>query len=264
MSTATLEREQAIGTLFNLEHNLTEYNQLVGHKYSHTMTELEGYAKPSEKYNTSFEEKPTRFSRDMLQEYARPTKPNIVQTQPQTFRPKIVAPEIEVELKNSLILEEPVAETIPFSVHAFEEETVKATDVAPAQKYITSIKLNPAGMVAVVSFIAVTVMILAFIIANGIKIGANSANISAIESENAILATQVSAQAAENAEFVANYEAWFLQENGMTLEQYMDIAGFVPVATAPAPEVAAWTPIGNLDESTNLFDILSKFFSNWF
>jgi hypothetical protein len=274
MTTAT-----ATETLFNLDHNLAEYNTLVGHKYSQTMTELQSYAKPSEKYTAG-----TTFSRDSLTEYAAVPKPTAKTAEPQTFRPKIFDTDmVEIDfsspglpLKNNnlnsyakfgdMIVNEPIENIenlendLPFSVR----DEVAEISKAPARDQVMNFKLTPVGMCAVISFIVASVMVLAFIIVNGIKIGANAANITAITNENAALISQIAAVNAENAAFAASYEEFFLATHGITMAEYMDANGFVPVEFDTIPAISAWAPAANADSSTNLFDILSKFFTKWF
>jgi len=131
------------------------------------------------------------------------------------------------------------------------------------------IRLNAVGMVAIVSFLCVAVMVIAFIVANAITISGNAAAISGLSTSNASIAQSVAAAQAGNAELYANYEA-YLAEQGflpadMTLEDYLLSTGeYSYVAAEAMPVVAAWTPKGNPDASTNIFDAICKFLNSIF
>jgi hypothetical protein len=300
-----LEKEYATHKLFNLEHNLTEYNRLVGEngayhdKISMGAAALDGYAKPSEKFNrpsesfNKLEEYSAPFQsanetfltqKPVFEKYAAPktafdSSPCIpVQLESYarpvfgTFRPKIVENELTY---NDFGTAAPTAKQpelvaeVNFDVLRDEHKYAhRETDIDAGidTQNFTRLKLSPVGMVAVISFLAVAVMIIAFVIANSIAIGTNSAKIENLSAQNSTLSGQIVAQNAANASFLEHYGSYYLADKGMTVEQYIAANGYTTenITASAIPAGEAWTAQGNPDASSNLFDWFSKMLSKIF
>jgi len=241
-----LEYEKPATTLFNLDHNLEEYNRLVTEKYN------DGVPVTLDAYETAPRPNNVVTFRPELEQYVSRVKP--------AFNP-IVADRYD------LIIEEKQPEPAPVAMRSVRDE-VETEEVAEnVEQFQTSFKLNAVGMVTVVSFIAVTVMIIAFIIANGITISSNAMKISTLQTANTTLSSQLAQVTAENQLFYQSYQEYVLANasvENLTFTEYLETLGYAPVTATPVAPVIALTPQANLDHSTNLFDTICAFLSKIF
>jgi len=236
---------------FDLYDNLTEYNELVSTKYQDAPV-LDAY-----------QSAPSRQDDMMsisLEQYDAPEPA-------QTFAPKIIEDYvkpgvahrnlIDVSTSGFLIDEiEAVDEPVTQSVREVEEETTT--------QFNTRFKLNNVGMVAVISFIAVTLLVLAFIIANSVSIGRADSRISALQAQNA---TDAAALAAKQAEIAQLYqqrgdiikemiEEGLQPDDWEFLGQPQDIVQNVPNGS--------WNNAPKSNGGGGFFDAIARFFNSLF
>ena len=289
----TLEYEDYETTQFNLANNLKEYNQVIrGPRYAGNEAVLEGYT-PARSYgNVATEEieldgyaPAQRYSYESVNEeldsyapasrydwgasteeavldsYAARPEPTVREAQ--SFRPRIMECEQILGIKSNkgLPTVEAKYELLNFNKPMAEAEVeVEAkNEVAENVEYFTRVKLNAVGMVSVVSFVAVTLLVLSFIILNAVGISAGAARIATLEksvaTQSAALESVVAGNAATKSALDATLTEGYFITNGYTE------AGVTEVTLEPAP---AWTPLTNSTKSTSFFDALSKFLSGIF
>jgi hypothetical protein len=201
--------------------------------------------------------------------------PHAAQANETTFRPKLFhtpIDEIDYRLLNPrheelIIQPELVVET--------EVETTAEVYQEQEQEYTTKFKLNSVGMIAVVSFIAVTVMVVAFIIANSIAISGSATRIANLRASNATNTARVQAlqnqnQAAQiDQQYYADqrFENRVINTDGTITVQNSDgtytILHPAEVITIP-PNQPTWTAPADTTPRTSFFDRLSRFFSRLF
>ncbi|MCL2228544.1 MAG: hypothetical protein FWC00_01800 [Firmicutes bacterium] len=277
-----------MSTTFDLKYNLTDYDELVGSKYSDAPAledyptedtvltaspvvgiELEEYVSP--RANTRTYEPVTTFAPKILEEpsvptqfesYAVPTKQYSTSNDTEYALPGLP------ESHSNYIIED-VRKSYPTRRHDTEVDVQSNTRIQPdaytsvdtETNFETRIKLNSVGMVAVVSFIAVTIMILSFIIANGIAISAGSSAISTLQAENAALTQSLSAAQAESS---AAYQAATNAARELVADGAAAANGFSPVGPVQTIPPSNWTPAPNPDVSSNFFDRVAQFFNRLF
>jgi hypothetical protein len=335
MSTFTQSRiEYDEGHMFDLNHNLAEYEQLVENKYvgsdvleeyaprgsnrsSRGAQALDDYLVSSNAKNriddfssrASFAvdldtyEKPTRNASHLFpsEQFRRPSEtysapaPELTSYQKPTatgrstsFHEELFDTSLDevdyAALSKPKEMEKRAAEIVidvnlanerAEAKETFYEKHEKTENPKDNAEYITSYKLNNVGMVAVVSFIAVTLLVIAFIIMNSVNIVGNSMAINNLAAQNSALSMQIStatganAAAAEGnlvAEF-AKYGIIIESANSVTAEQAAQYAikkDYVMATVNPPIVTEAWTAQTNPDASSNFFDKVSKFLSKLF
>jgi hypothetical protein len=222
--------------VFNLQHNLAEYNDFVANKYESKVAALDAYDIPSPpSVNVNFNERKTYAANVLgLDKYGIKDE-----------HKQLIA---EIKVRDEDIEPEPV----------IEKTVDRAEEIESDIGFTTHLKLNAVGMIAVVSFIAVTLMVLAFIIVNGIVIGKTNTKISTLRAENAAIQNSILAQQSINAAALSEASAGLTKEYYESLGYSKDNVEYVAI---PSGE---WKPIGNPDASTNFFDGLAKFFNKLF
>ena len=261
-------------TLFNLEHNLTEYNNLVLDKYPDEIAEV---SEPMAVETASMFAQPCIAVE--LEEYASPCASSGSTTQ-ETFRPKIFDTDItEIDFKTpglprkqqfskieNIIDIAPHLATEQPEVATVAETEVKA-EVETETNFETRFKLNAVGMVAVVSFIAVTLLVISFIIANSVSISNVGARINQLRTDNTAIHQQIQNQqqrnntAQSNQQDVARDMANNYQENGLIQVPPQQM----PPSLDGGQNFATWTPASSITTSgTGFFDWLSRILSRIF
>ena len=228
--------------VFNLQHNLADYNELVGTKYAQpdVNVSLESYVESRPTYTPQ----PAFSTNFTSHEYVKPGLHN---------------------KEHHLILEEKIETKI--------EEIKNEEKIESDTGFSTHFRLNAVGMVAVVSFIAVTCMVIAFIIANSVGIARAGTRIEGLQAGNVAMTQQLHDQQKlneieknrilENAGVLGDGGA-FTQDKVAAREDIQfgtDTYVYTPPVTPPA---GAWTPQQNPDTSTNFFDAIARFFNRIF
>lgn len=276
MTASLIDKEIATKTLFSPVRDMSDYENLVERKYSNAPA-LESYVQPCQAGKVmpaldSYESVETKVRKSP--EIAVNLEPYAVATTKSetTFRPKIFdtnLEEIDFNTRGLPLKHEQPAETVarePIHLADFLVDD-KAAPAAVAEKteepvkekeYVTRFKLNAIGLTAIISFIAVVVLVLAFIIVNSVSISGNNAKISRLKTQNRELAATLSEQ--------QNQSALVYQQMGDYIEQMVTdpVNGYsndIEVITV-SPDV--WMPAGNADYHTNFFDQICNFFSRLF
>jgi len=272
-------------TIFNLRHNLAEYDQLVTEKYAdnpaveqksspfqdapfQSFQPYQQHQQPAPQpildgyydCGNTYTQKTAGFSPAVtLDQYTQTPSP--ARTRPATYRPKIYDPQLhEVDYVNAglpqhnsgedtrLVLEVNVDDAVPVIAKDAARDTEEMTSFKPA------FKLNGIGMIAVVSFIAVTIMVIAFIIVNSVAISGASARIATLQAQNQEMSQEVSQLQASNNEIILDQQniAQGLVNDG--------VLGPITSGTLTAP---AWQ-VPPQAGSNNLFDAICKFFNKIF
>ncbi|MDR0462022.1 MAG: hypothetical protein LBG88_01650 [Christensenellaceae bacterium] len=232
--------------VFNLQHNLAEYNDYVESRYQNSVVALDAYEEPvtSPTINVNFG----------LEQYVAPTPS--YSTNSTTFAPNILDYEKPgFQPKHRELIAEIEVEDIDIAPQV-ENKVEKDADIQSDVGFTTHLKLNAVGMIAVVSFIAVTLMVIAFVIANSITIGKTGARIDALQSNNTEIAGKLLAKQTETTALYSDVTA-------NISEEYLIGLGYAPVEVVEIPE-AKWIPQGNVDKSTNFFDAIARFFNKLF
>jgi len=220
-------------TMFNLQHNLSEYNKLVLENYPDELTAVE--TAPAPRINIE------------LEQYAvhKPSKP--------TYRPTLIETGFDSteKLDHSDFFKRDIYE------EAKTETKIKA-EIDTESNFQTVFKLNGVGMVAVVSFIAVTLLIIAFVIANSVAISNSAARIESLRSANYAIHADVLSQQAQN------NQTYDQRAQEARDQVFAPGSGYVPVTPQQLPPSSPWTPAANPDASTNWFNQISRFFSRLF
>jgi len=282
--------------VFNLYENLTEYHQMRDKKYADNPSIVTAPLQPTfQSYYTpmSFEQVPAapagqapvmqsfapqpildgyiqpqsaRFDATTMgfQSYEQPTvthSPTKVKKSP--FMPTIFGADLQaVDFKAQqvdhaapavptaeLVAEFPV--DLPQAVADTEEETATQTS------FSSHFKLNGVGLVAVVCFIAVTILVVAFIIANSVAIKGASGRIAALRATNSGIVTELSALQSKSAQV---YEQRAADARAQVTAPN---SGYFRITTETSPSAPAWVPPAN-EVSTNWFNEISKFLSKIF
>jgi len=307
-------RQAAHDTLFgsfNLEHNLSAYNELVAEKYSDSPAvqavaeyesvsskvtsetpevspiptmqpvSLAGYYAPAQGFSRVETAAPTQeayaqtknssyaSAETVLEQYVPAQK-----TSP--FRPKIFDQNTLAEIDFSSYVQptdeiidttQPIMEVQPNCEIEQEVETV--TKVQELAEVTPIVKLNGKGMIAVISFIAVTMLVLALIIVNSVSISGASARISDLQAVNTTYASQVADKEIDNIR-LHNKRVQDARDEVDAPEGEVPIgtqtdSGYVFVGTNPMHlNIPTWLIPKNPDASTNFFDKLSQFGSKLF
>ena len=275
-----LEKDFATEMLFDMEHNLSEYNKITRDRYqgasaleSYTpMTaepkfvpvQLDSYtpapaAEPRQKFVPSgldsYAPRPmnnAKPSTSMLESY---TKLTPVGRSAATFRPELVETEsIEIDLPKQIELNYSL---ITAKYNDDEEEQVESIITEQPQQFVSKLRLNAVGMVAVVSFVAVAIMILAFIIANSVAISSASARIASLQANNASIAASLDSAVAAN-------QALYAERTAEITDYVVGNPNYVHVPQRPIAEAQPWTVASTPSPNTSIFNEVSKFFSRIF
>lgn len=251
--------------LFNLDHNLTAYNQLVQDKYSDAeANEMEQF-QPEPKYTlesyympeqvTTVNKTPV-YQAPALENYYNSANPlPVTQT---SFRPKIYDSnlrEVDINTANNFTK---IAEVNIETSHKATAEPDTDTD------FIPTFRLSAKGIIAVVGLIAVAVLVFTLIIVNSVGIAGSSARIQQLKASNneLINTTLPEAQSA----YLAEVEKAALLANDTVYGQGYNpdgtlVSGYKPVTPQQLPPTAKIAQPAN---GTNFFDQLSRFFSKLF
>jgi len=293
------------GGSFNLDHNLSAYNELVAEKYSgspavQTVTEYEniksettsetqipamhsvnlaGYYTPAQGFSR-VESSPAQETYAQTKNFA-PQETVLEQYVPaqrySAFRPKIFDQDTLAEIDFSSYVQpttDEVADTSqPILEVQFEQaqqqeietvaETQELAEVTPI------VKLNGKGMIAVISFIAVTMLVLALIIVNSVSISGAATRISALQVSTATAASIVADKEIENTQLynkrVQDARNEVNAPSGEVTIGTQTESGYVYVGNNPVHiNIPRWAIPKNPDSSTNFFDKMSQFLSKLF
>ena len=220
--------------LFNNNHNFNEYNTLVESSYA-------------EEIQTQTVELP-RF-----EQYYNDTNPLPMQ-QHQSYRPNVLAdfPELiqaqdqKIATQFDEALMEKIAETEVVEIAKAVDTTQESTEAY--------LRLNAKGLIAVVTFFAVTALIIALVIINGVAIGSGAATIDALQVENTQLTAVYSeAMSDRNAAFSLGATEAGGTGSALLPGQTITLPPATPIATSTNP-----------DHATNLFDQIVRFLTSIF
>ena len=291
--TATLTRERASRALFGDDpvtstsadtyvnfsnsHDVTEFNNLVESKYSNTFGSSSLFSTPESATDTPDSVDATATSEQTFATYfttqSQYTPPvpevqkyyndsNPIPQQYHAFKPKmftdfeeLIVPSPKGELDEALLQKideiqvyEPTEATTKV---AFEAGANMDTDTE------TYLKLNKKGIIACVTFIAITMLIIFLVIYNSIAINGAGNQIRRLRHENTELQQQQTRAEVDRMEALRRGEAAAHQFAGSGAATPPAIENLPPISSFPL------TP-SNPDASTNFFDQVSRFFSGLF
>jgi len=245
---------------YDLKYDLTDYNELIGSKYQDAPPVLDAYqAAPThqeDKINISLDQYATHQPAHRTQTFA----PNLTDTYIKPGIPTSHRELIDMSTGGFLLDEIEIAET---KVKAKEEVHEKEDT-----QFTTRFKLNAVGMVAVVSFIAVTLMVIAFIIANSISIAGSKSRISALQANNTEIAGLLIAQQDANADLYdtrANEVIEMMNDGTLTNTYGMQDLNTLP----PGYSYIGTVPQGSWNSPPSsggkgVFNAIAKFFNKIF
>ena len=243
--------------LFNNDHNLEGYQQLVSNEYADKLvSEPEMIESPvlNQYMVTPKEVQPYQAVAPQFESYYTGTTP--MPQQYQTYRPKVIEsfPEVQIAEKDKIathfdemwmekVAEAEVVETQRTAVTRQDSEVF-------TESYL---RLNAKGLIACVTFFAVTALIIALVIINGIAIGASASNIETLQHENRSLQVRHNDAMSDRAD--AYNDAM----------RQIDAGGpFVPGQIVQSTPRTYGLSNVQSDHSTNLFDVIAKFLTSLF
>jgi|GEM_PF-3480825 len=253
--------------LFSHNHNLEEYNRLAQTEYMDKLSESSVAPQPAPYAAADSVFNPSGFNTNVLnpsgfnplglnQTTAEPqyqkyyTAANPVPVEHHTFRPKLVtefeeyvAPAASTnEAGMEKVLETEVADT---SVSADVHESEESLPINSA------LRLNAKGLIALITFAAVTALIVTLVVINSIAIGDSGSRINKLTAENQAIVSQYNSAMAERD---TAYNA------GVSDAERQ--AGSVPDNVKLPQTNNNYTD--NSDRNTNLFDQICKLISSIF
>lgn len=260
--TETAMQDTSVGTGFSFDHNVSEFNNLVQTKYPQ-MVEFPAPANSTEslelsKYYTDNINTPYQQSTAPVQQYYNDANPIPKQVY-QSFRPKVVTDDEAFYFGNKSHADEALMQKID-EVQVFEPTLEKvdfAADVERDTHTESYLKLNTKGVIACLTFAAITLLIIALVIINSVSIGNSNNQIRRLREENIQLTQQYN-----------DAESLRAQAYDRGVTKAKNFAGS-PESTVPTienlPPVSS-QPLypANPDKSTNVFDQIVKFFGKIF
>jgi hypothetical protein len=257
-------------TRFNFNHHLSQYNQLITQKYADMVTapaETVPFAAPAptyDRYLTDDAVGNVPAAAPVTEKYYNDANPvpreNLVPYK--SFRPKILA-DFEDLQQTAAYAPAAYAEPTPAPDAALEPLLEVGVAEAPDQQSMASLERNPLiephvrlnakGLIACVTFFAVTALVVLLIILNSVAIGNTTGRVDALKAENAALTQEY------NTMIKSRSDAFYTAIRDAAAEYGVPPAEI----TLPPLESAGLTP-ANPDHSTNLFDQICQFFTNLF
>ena len=278
----TLTRDRASRTLFDsdyegamptdtyvnfaFDHNTAEFDQLVESKYSHTFTapavapafEAPATEAPFNKYfndDTSY-----AAPSDSLQKYYNDANP--IPQEYKSFKPKVLTDFEAYEAGQKSEVDEALLQKID-EVQIYEptealERVEFAEDVGRAVTTESYLKLNAKGIIACVTFMAVTLLIIALIAVNSIAISGGQNRIRDLRVENTRLQQDYDIYNRQRAEALAESEAYINEfVNDPTHSRPPTVESLPPISSqrlVPA----------NPDASNGIFNRIGRFLGSIF
>ena len=231
--------------LFNNDHNLDEYQQLVSSEYSDKIAVAEVVRQqdvPAPKFES----------------YYTGTSP--MPKQYQTYRPKVIEhfPEVQIPEGNrivthfdeALMTKVAEADVVETSMESLTNTRHQTEVVANTETYL---RLNTKGLIVCATFFAVTALIIALVVINGLAIGASAANIDSLRAENSRL--QGIHTDAINDRSVAYNTGVNQAGSGSSIVPGQSVNSI--------PRHYNLTDVQS-DHSTNLFDVIARFLTSLF
>jgi len=260
-TTDTAMQDTSVSTGFSFDHNVAEFNNLVQTKYPQ-MVEFPAPAFTESlelnKYYTDNINTPYQQTTTPVQPYFNDTNPLPKQLY-QSFRPKVVTDDDAFYFDSKLHADEALLQKID-EVQVYEPTMEKVDFTADTSQQVHTesyLKLNTKGIIACLTFVAVTLLIIALVIVNGVSISNSNNKIRDLRDKNTELTQQYN-----DAETVraAAYSRGVAKANG-----------FAGSPEAVAPSVENLPPVSsqplyppNPDASTNFFDQIANFFGKIF
>lgn len=246
---------------FDYNHNVAEFKNLVQSKYTQSFEPaVQSETSADGVFNKYHHVENQRLDQGgNFQGYYNDSNP--IPQQYKTFKPKVLTDFTDLEIPASRgELDDALLQKID-EVHIYEPgeatekvafDTITDTDTA-TESYL---KLNTKGLIACITFIAVTLLIIFLVILNGIQIGNSGNQIRRMRDENTQLQEQY-----EQANTLRS-EAW---TRGTEKANKFAADQGVEITVTELPSVSSYPlTASNPDSSTNLFDQISKFFSSLF
>jgi len=257
---------------FAYNHSTTEFDQLVGSKYSSGFTSSEASAEDAQynKYftaDTSYE-----APSGSLQQYFNDTNPIPEQLATgtmgasqsytyQSFKPKVLADYDSIELGRKSDIDEALLQKID------EVQIIEPTEALERVEFDADLrgeiasepylKLNAKGFIACATFLAVTLLIISLIVINSVAIGGAGNQIRRLRDENT--------------ELQQHYEHHDGLRNQAWADGVADATAFAGGSGSVPPTKVILDPVtsvplapANPDASTNLFNQIAKFFGSIF
>lgn len=250
---------------FAYNHNVAEFKNLVQSKYPQTFEPSE-IPSPAPNPGSIFSGYHTQNStyeapNPTLQGYYNDANP--IPQQYKTFKPKVLTDfeDLEIGPKARGELDEALLQKID-EVKIYEPNEAPAkvafeTDVDRNLETEAYLKLTAKGLIACITFIAVTLLIIFLLISNTVSISNSNNKIRRLRDENTQLQKDYDR---------ADYErAQAYQRGTDAADEFAGSSAATPPAYETLPPVSAYplTP-SNPDASTNFFDKICKFFGSLF
>jgi hypothetical protein len=265
--TATLTRERASRVLFDADepiaqaqpelsvnfaydHNVAQFKELVQSKYPQVVNPAETLAGDTQfgKYFNA-ETKYEAPAGGTLEKYYNDTNP----VPYQAFKPKVLTDFDDFYMGQKSGTDETLMQKIG-EVQILEPQiSEKETAVESETGTKSYLKLNAKGLIACITFAAVTLLIVLLVIINSIAIGNSGSEIRRYQDENTVLQKQLG-------EAVKNRDVTYKK----AVDSINTVAGIkLPYQTLP-PSVSYPSSSASPDASTNFFDQLARFFGSLF
>jgi len=266
--TATLTRERASRVLFDADepvaetqpdtmvnfaydHNVAQFKELVQTKYPQVVNPsdtLTGDAQLN-KYFTA-ETKYEAPQGGTLEKYYNEANP----VPYQAFKPKVLTDFDDFYMGQRGGVDEALLQKIG-EVQILEPQIAEKTEAVVDSQAETKayLKLNAKGLIACVTFVAVTLMIVLLVIINSIAIGSSNNQIRRLQDENTVLQKEFN-------EAVKVRDATYKN----SVDAVSTTTGFPPVYETLPPIYFYQPANSNPDASTNLFDQIARFFGSIF
>jgi hypothetical protein len=256
-------------TNFAYDHSNTEFNQLVSEKYQ---TSFEAVSLPTEnvQFNRYLTDDTTHIANvdNSLQQYYNDSNPIPQATAYQVFKPKIISDFDEVLVGQTSELEETLLQKIDeVQISEPQSDTLEKVDfIADLHREEATesyLKLNAKGIIAIATFIAVTLLIITLVIVNSVAIGGASSRLSDLRAENTRLQQDVNYHEGRRAQTYADRQAdvdAFVGCDQSSVEFSIENGNVIvlpPVVTYPLGDA-------NPDASTNIFNQIASWLGSIF
>jgi len=254
-------------TNFAYDHNTTEFDQLVQSKYSHDFAAPQALTTEDVQYNkyfnadTSYDEPSAG-----LQQYYNDSNPVPQQlaTSPsfayQSFKPKVLSDFESVELGQKSDIDEALLQKID-EVQIYEPTAIERAEFQEDIRSETAsepyLKMNEKRLIACITFVAVTLLIITLVIMNSVAISGAGSQIRRLRDENTELQAQY-----EHYDGLRN-QAWL--DGVADATAFAEGSGSTPPTKIPLDSISS-VPLApaNPDASTNLFNQIAKFLGSIF
>lgn len=250
---------------FAYNHDVAEFKNLVQSKYPQTFesSEIPSSASYSNNVFNNYHTQASTYEtpNHTLQGYYNDANP--IPQQYKTFKPKVLTDfeDLEIGPNSRGELDEALLQKIDeVKIYEPKEATTKVafeTGVDRSSETEAYLKLTAKGLIACITFIAVTLLIIILLISNTVSINNSNNKIRRLRDENTQLQKDYDR---------ADYERAQAYQRGTTAaDEFAGSSSATPPAYEALPPVSSYplTP-SNPDESTNFFDKICKFFSSLF